>query len=218
MARILLLRHGQTEWSASGRHTGRSDIPLTDLGRARARQDGERLRSRSFGLVLCSPAQRARETAELAGLRVDEVDGDLLEWDYGGYEGLTLAEIRAQIAQPEWVIWDGPIPPGHTPGETPEEVASRAERVIARCVPILAAGQDCALVAHGHYLRILSATWLGLPARDGRMFALDTGSISWLGFERTQRVISVWNHLPEDQSSEEAARKAGVTKAPGEGV
>ncbi len=183
---------------------------MTDLGRERARQDGERLRTRKFALVLCSSSQRARETAVLAGLRVDAVDDDLLEWDYGGYEGLTLAEIRARIDQPEWVIWDGPIPPGRTPGESPEEVAFRAGRIIGQCEPILAGGGDVALVAHGHYLRILTATWLGLPPRDGRMFALDTGSISWLGFERTQRVISVWNHLPEDRSAEEIAGGSGA--------
>lgn len=203
MARILLLRHGQTTWSASGQHTGRSDIPLTEIGRTRARLAGHLLGGHVFGLVLCSPMQRTRETARLAGLEPDALDDDLLEWDYGAYDGATTPEIRKMLAKPEWVIWDGPIPPGKTPGETPDEVAERASRAISRCEPLLAAGNDCALVSHGHFLRILTATWIGLSGRDGRLFGLDTGSISWLGFERTQRVISMWNRLPGDLTGEQ---------------
>lgn len=201
MTGILLLRHGQTGWSAAGRHTGRSDIPLTDLGRAEARLAGRLITAGDFDLVLCSPMQRATETARLAGLTPHSIDEDLLEWDYGAFEGLTLGEIRRRLNRPAWVVWDGPIPPGTTPGESPEDVARRANRVIRRCEPVLAEGGDCALVGHGHQLRILSATWLGLTATDGRLLGLDTGSLSRLGFEREQRVISGWNRLPSALTS-----------------
>lgn len=190
---IYLLRHGETEWSRSGQHTGRTDIPLTEAGRERARSQRPRLAGASFGLVLCSPLARARETGELAGLRPDDCVDDLLEWDYGGWEGLTTGEIRERLGRPDWTIWSDPIPSGATPGEQAEDVAIRAARIIHRCQPVLASGRDCALIAHGHLLRILTATWLGLPAMDGRLFALDAGALSTLGFERDQHVIASWN-------------------------
>jgi len=189
---IVLIRHGDTEWSLSGQHTGLTDVPLTDTGRERARDLAPRLSSRNFGLVLTSPLTRARDTAQLAGLD-PLVDPNLLEWDYGAWEGRTTADIRAELCDPSWVVWDHRVPPGVTPGEQPEEVAVRAHRVIQRCLPVLANDESVALVAHGHLLRILTATWLGLPAVDGRLFALAAGALSGLGFERDQHVISFWN-------------------------
>ena len=189
---IVLIRHGETPWSKSGQHTGLTDIPLTDNGRERASALAPRLSSRSFGLVLTSPLSRAQETAHLAGLDPQD-DSDLLEWDYGAWEGRTTADIRVDLQDPTWVVWDHPVPAGATPGEQPEDVAIRAHRVIRRCQPFLASGESVALVAHGHFLRILTATWLGLPATAGRLFALEAGALSGLGFERDQHVITYWN-------------------------
>ena len=189
---IVLIRHGETPWSKSGQHTGLTDIPLTDNGRERASALAPRLASRAFGLVLTSPLSRARETAHLAGLDPQD-DPDLLEWDYGAWEGRTTADIRVDLQDPTWVVWDHPVPAGATPGEQPEDVAIRAHRVIRRCQPFLASGESVALVAHGHFLRILTATWLGLPATAGRLFALEAGALSGLGFERDQHVITYWN-------------------------
>ena len=189
---IVLIRHGETPWSKSGQHTGLTDIPLTDIGRERASALAPRLSSRSFGLVLTSPLSRAQETAHLAGLDPQD-DSDLLEWDYGAWEGRTTADIRVDLQDPTWVVWDHPVPAGATPGEQPEDVAIRAHRVIRRCQPFLASGESVALVAHGHFLRILTATWLGLPATAGRLFALEAGALSGLGFERDQHVITYWN-------------------------
>ncbi|CAB4902920.1 unannotated protein [freshwater metagenome] len=189
---IVLIRHGETPWSKSGQHTGLTDIPLTDNGRERASALAPRLSSRAFGLVLTSPLSRAKETAHLAGLDPQD-DPDLLEWDYGAWEGRTTADIRVDLQDPTWVVWDHPVPAGATPGEQPEDVAIRALRVIRRCQPILANGESVALVAHGHFLRILTATWLGLPAVAGRLFALEAGALSGLGFERDQHVIMSWN-------------------------
>lgn len=191
--RLLLLRHGETEWSKTGRHTGLSDIPLTINGEQRARAQAARFVDATPALVLCSPLSRARETARLAGLSPDDYVDDLLEWDYGAWEGLTTAQIREQLGDPEWTVWSTPVRSGATPGEQPEDVAIRVNRVIQRCLPYLADGRDCVLVAHGHVLRILTAQWLSLPARDGRLWALDAGSVSVLGFEREQRVIAQWN-------------------------
>lgn len=188
-----MLRHGETEWSRSGRHTGRTDIPLTDAGRRAAAALRPHLVGHEFAWVACSPLQRARDTAALAGLVPDEYLDDLLEWDYGQFEGRTTADIRKDLNDPSWVIWDAQIGPGETPGEQPEDVAVRCRRVIDRCAPYLAQGHDVALVAHGHVLRILTATWLALPAVAGRLFALETGTISYLGFERDQHVIELWN-------------------------
>lgn len=192
MKRIWLLRHGETEWSISGQHTGRTDIPLTDEGTARAVRAGARLAQlgAQIGRVHCSPLIRAQQTAQAAGYSTFALDDDLQEWDYGEFEGRTTAAIRADRGEPGWLIWDCHIGAGGTPGEQPEEVAARARRVIDRC---LAEDGDCLLVAHGHLLRILAATWLGLPPRGGRLLALDPGSISALGFEREQRVLTLWN-------------------------
>jgi broad specificity phosphatase PhoE len=181
--RILLVRHGQTEWSASGRHTSTTDLALTETGREAARRLGERLAGREFALVLSSPRRRARETCELAGLR-PELDEDLAEWDYGDYEGRTTPEIRAE--RPGWSLWDDGAPGG----ETAAQVGARAGRVIDRA---LAADGDVALFAHGHILRVLGARWLELPPERGASFALDTASLSELGFEREHRVVWQWN-------------------------
>jgi probable phosphoglycerate mutase len=181
--RIVLVRHGQTEWSASGKHTSTTDLPLTDEGRRAATALRERLRDRDFALVLSSPRRRARDTCELAGLKC-EVDEDLAEFDYGDYEGLTTKEIRAE--RPDWSLWrDGA--PG---GEVAAQVGARVDRVIARA---LEAGGDVALFAHGHVLRVLAARWLELPPERGGSFALDTASVSELGFERETRVLWHWN-------------------------
>jgi broad specificity phosphatase PhoE len=188
-----MLRHGQTAWSMSGQHTGRTDIGLTPEGRAAARALTPHLRGHRFGLIACSPLRRAQDTAALAGLNPQVITDDLLEWDYGSFEGRTTAQIREDLADPGWVIWDAHVASGDTPGEQSEDVAKRCARVIELCGPYLDQGQDVALVAHGHVLRILTATWLGLPARDGRLFALETGTVSMLGFERDQRVIRLWN-------------------------
>jgi broad specificity phosphatase PhoE len=183
---VLLVRHGETEWSASGRHTGRTDIPLTERGRAQARALGAALAGRGFALVLTSPLSRAADTGRLAGLEAT-VDEDLREWDYGEHEGRTTPEIRRE--DPGWTVWRGPVPGG----ERPEEVATRADRVIER---ILAAGGDVAVLSHGHLLRVLTARWLELPAVEGRRFALDTATLSVLGTEREVRAVMRWNLVP----------------------
>jgi len=190
---LWLLRHGNTDWATSGQHTGRTDIPLNAAGEAAARARAKDLAGHTFALTLCSPLSRARQTAELAGVTPDAIDPDLLEWDYGAWEGRTTTDIRIELNDPAWTIWDQPIPPGDTPGEQAGDVAVRAARVIDRCMPHIVAGQDCLLVAHGHLLRILTATWLDLPARDGRLWALGAGGMAMLGWERTQPVISRWN-------------------------
>ena len=180
---LWLIRHGETEWSLSGAHTSRTDLPLTAEGERRARALGERLRGKQFALVLSSPMRRALETARLAGFE-PEITPDLREWDYGEYEGLTTPQI--QKSAPGWTIWTG-TPPG---GETAEQVAARADRVIARA---LQAGGDVAFFAHGHVLRVIGARWVGLEPQGGRYFALSTGSVSVLGWERETRVIETWN-------------------------
>lgn len=185
---ITLLRHGETAWSKSGQHTGRTDIPLTDAGVEAARSVAGHLPSHP-AIVLCSPLGRAQETARLAGLEVTSIDPDLLEWDYGAYEGRTTAEIREELGDPTWTIWDAPIPNG----EQLEDVRERVQRVIDVCLPYVLDGKNCVLAAHGHVLRILTATWLGLPPVDGRLFALAPARISSLGFEHEQHVITEWN-------------------------
>jgi broad specificity phosphatase PhoE len=186
--RIWLIRHGETEWSLSGQHTGRTEIPLLELGERRAVAVGRELGGKQFALVLTSPRQRARETARLAGYgNVAEIDDDLQEWDYGAYEGITTQDI--QKAAPGWSIWGGPVPQG----ETIEQVAARADRAIRRAEGI---DGEVAFFAHGHILRVLAARWLGLSPKDGALFALDTGSISILGYERETAVISEWNFVP----------------------
>jgi probable phosphoglycerate mutase len=182
---IWLIRHGETEWSLSGAHTGRTDIPLTEAGEEKARQVAQKLAGKQFSLVLVSPLQRARRTCELAGFGgAAQVDSDLMEWNYGDYEGRSTPEIQRE--RPGWRLFRDGVPNG----ESIEEVAARAKRVIDKAV---AEKGDVALFAHGHFLRILSTVWLGLSPADARLFALDTGSVSRLGFEREQRVISQWN-------------------------
>jgi broad specificity phosphatase PhoE len=181
---IWLVRHAATEWSVSRRHTGLSDIPLTDEGRERARELAGVLASERFAAVLCSPLSRARETAELAGFTAPEIVDDLVEWDYGEYEGVTTAEIRE--TRPGWYLWrDGA--PG---GESPDEVAARADRVVER---LLGAEGDVAVFSHGHFLRMLAGRWIELAPDGGGRLALSTGSVSVLGFEREVRVIHRWN-------------------------
>jgi probable phosphoglycerate mutase len=186
--RIWLIRHGETEWSLSGQHTSRTEIPLLEVGERRAAATGRALAGKQFALVLTSPRARARETARLAGYGgVAQVDNNLQEWDYGIYEGITTADIRKHT--PGWLVWDGPVPGG----ETIEQVAARADRAIARAAEI---DGDVAFFAHGHILRVLAARWIGLPPIGGRLFALETGSISILGYERVTRVIAQWNFVP----------------------
>ena len=187
--RMWLVRHGETEWAKLGRHTGLTDIPLTELGREQAVAVGARLAGRPFALVLSSPLSRALDTARLAGFadRVQTSD-DLLEWDYGADEGRTTAEIR--VDRPGWSIWgDGP-----KDGETLRHLGRRVDRVIA-----VARKQpgDVLVFAHGHVLRILAARWLGAPAAEGRLFALSTATLSILGWERDQPVIERWNDTTE---------------------
>jgi broad specificity phosphatase PhoE len=184
---LWLIRHGETEWARLGRHTGRTDVPLTDLGREQARALGRRVAGHAFALVLTSPLSRATETASLAGFGdVALTDRDLMEWDYGSLEGLRTDEIRA--AYPGWTIWRGPWPGG----ETIDEVAARADRIVARARET-GAGRDVLLIAHGHLLRVLAARWLGLPPSSGGLFALGTGTVSVLGWEHEAPVVEVWN-------------------------
>jgi broad specificity phosphatase PhoE len=188
---LWLIRHGETEWSLSGAHTSRTDIPLTARGEERALKIRDYLAKHKFSLVLQSPMLRARQTCKIAGYGdVAQVEDNLKEWDYGVYEGRTTAEIRKE--QPDWSIWGYAPPPE---GEPVEHVASRAEQVIERAVK---SGGDVALFAHAHILRILAATWIGLAPRGGSLLALGTGSVSTLGFERETRVISTWNRSLEE--------------------
>lgn len=187
--RLVLIRHGETAWSITGRHTGRTDLELTERGRAAAAGLQPVLAQHRFSAVMVSPLRRARETAELAGL-TGTVNSTLMEWDYGGYEGRRTAEIREQLDDDTWTIWSARIPPGETPGEELAAVGARADSVLAG---VGAIPGDTVLVAHGHFLRILTARWLGLPPDGGQLFALDPGRISVLGFEHETRVILSWN-------------------------
>lgn len=184
MGDLWLVRHGQTEWSVAGRHTSRTDLPLLPEGEESARGLAPRLAGHSFGLVLTSPRVRARRTAELAGFPDAEVDGDLVEWDYGDYEGITTDQIRELV--PGWTIWTQPCPDGEAPGQ----VASRLDRVLARAHGV---DGDTLVFGHGHALRALAARWLGLPVREGRLLRLDTGTVSVLGHEREAPVVLRWN-------------------------
>jgi broad specificity phosphatase PhoE len=192
---LVLVRHGETEWSRSGRHTGRTDVPLTVRGEELGARTGELLKGRVFSLVLTSPLQRALRTAQLVGLVDAEIDDNLMEWDYGGYEGLTTNEIRERVGHP-WTVFDDGVLPGATPGESIEEVAARCRKVIDRALPFLATG-DVALVGHGHCLRILTAVFLGQQLRFGSHILLDAGSVSVLGWEREMHVIASWNRAPQ---------------------
>jgi broad specificity phosphatase PhoE len=184
VAEVWLVRHGATEWSEAGRHTSTTDLPLLPEGEASARALAPRLTAPEFALVLTSPRARTRRTAELAGFPGAEVDDDLAEWGYGSYEGITTDEIRAMV--PDWTVWTHPCPGG----ETPQDVATRLDRVVARC---LAAAGDSLLFGHGHALRALSARWLRLPVSEGRLLRLDTGTISVLGHEHEEPVVLRWN-------------------------
>lgn len=182
---VYVIRHGQTEWSMNGRHTGTTDIALTPTGEDQARAAGATVAGIEFAAVWTSPLSRARRTCELAGLAGSaEVLEDLREWDYGDYEGVTTATIRETV--PGWTIWSGPWPGG----ETPEAVAARADRVIARA---LESPGPVALFAHGHILRVLTARWCELDAREGRRFLLDPATVSILGWEHSMRAVARWN-------------------------
>jgi probable phosphoglycerate mutase len=181
---VWLVRHGETEWSRDGRHTGTTDLPLTETGEAAARELAPRLAGETFALVLTSPLERARRTAALAGFPAAKVDADLMEWTYGDYEGVTTDEIRETV--PGWTVWTHPSPGG----ESAEQVSDRLDRVVERC---RGAAGDVLLVGHGHALRALAARWLGLPATDGRLLKLDTGTVSVLGHERETPVVLRWN-------------------------
>ena len=188
MGQIFLIRHGETEWSRSGKHTGSTDISLTSLGE-QAAQKLVNVVPKNPDLVLCSPLQRAQRTAALAGLVVTRTEADLKEWNYGDFEGRTTPEIRAELCDPEWLIWDTLIPHG----EQLDDVAARVDRVIAEVLPTVLDGGSVVLVAHGHVLRILTSRWLGLSPINGRLFALSPATVSTLGFEHEQRVITMWN-------------------------
>ena len=189
-AELWLLRHGATEWARNGRHTGRTDLPLLPEGEAEALALAPALAAMAFDAVLVSPLQRARRTCELAGLgAAATVCDDLREWDYGDDEGITTAEIRSQ--RPDWSLWRDGCPGG----EVAEQVQQRCERVISRALAV-GLSPRVALVAHGHILRALAGTWLGLGARGGSLLVLSTATLSVLGFEREQRVILRWNSAP----------------------
>jgi broad specificity phosphatase PhoE len=195
MGELIVIRHGETEWSRDGRHTGRTDVPLTPKGEAAAAALAPALAARPVIAAFTSPAQRAARTAELAGLAGAKTDPDLQEWDYGGYEGKTTLEIKSQ--RPGWYLWRDGVIPGDAahPGETVQQVGARADAVLARVRPLLEQG-DVALVAHGHMLRVLTARWLLLEPAYGRLFRLDTGTLSTLGAEHDEPVITSWNVPP----------------------
>ncbi|MGI8845426.1 MAG: histidine phosphatase family protein [Thermoleophilaceae bacterium] len=182
---ILLARHGETEWSLDGRHTGSTDIPLTDEGRVQGKALASRFAGLDFALVLSSPLSRAMDTCRLVGLGDQAVqEPDLAEWDYGDYEGITTDQIRE--SRPGWTVWAD----GAEGGESPEQIGARADRVIQR---LDAAGGRCAVFGHGHMLRVLAARWLDLPAADGSKLLLSTATLSGLGHERDTRAITLWN-------------------------
>ena len=182
---IVLARHGATEWSDSGQHTGTTDIPLTDEGRRQAELLGRQLRRREFGAVLSSPLERALESCRLAGLGDRcETRAELVEWDYGDYEGTTTPQIRETV--PGWTVWTHPVPGG----ETAAEVGARVDRVIEELGALEA---DSVVFAHGHLLRVMGARWIGLAPEDGALLALDTATLSVLGSERERRVVKLWN-------------------------
>lgn len=186
MADIVLIRHGETEWSATGRHTSTTDLALTATGEDQARALAPALARRRFAAVLCSPRKRAQHTAALAGLTVTDTDDDLVEWDYGDYEGRTTADIRT--SRPDWNLWTDGAPGG----ENPAQVGARLDRVLERARDLLGGG-DIALVGHGHALRVAGARWIGLAASGGELLRLDTATISTLGFEHGRPVITTWN-------------------------
>ncbi|MEU7057614.1 histidine phosphatase family protein [Streptomyces sp. NPDC046197] len=197
MGDLLLVRHGETEWSLSGQHTSHTDLPLTQRGEEQAKSLAPLLTDRTYALVLTSPLGRAVRTAELAGLTGAVADPDLHEWDYGAYEGVTTREIHR--TRPDWDLWTDGVPPGPQggPGESPQQVGRRADRVLARADAALADRTgDVVLVAHGHFLRVLTARRLGLPPAQGRLFQLATGTVSRLSTEHGWPVIAEWNRTP----------------------
>ena len=187
---FVVVRHGQTDWSRTGRHTGTTDLPLLPEGEEQARALRPLLAGREFVQVRVSPLQRARHTAELGGLAVTDLDEDLVELDYGGYEGRTTAEISEELGR-GWSVWRDGVVPGDTPGETLADVGGRVDRVLERVRPRLADG-DVALVAHGHLLRVLTARWIGLPPEAGALFALPPGRAGVLGHEHARPVLTGW--------------------------
>ena len=193
---IVLVRHGETDWSRSGRHTSTTDLPLTPAGREQGRRLATRLTAlgvAGFALVLSSPLQRARETCELAGLGARmELEPDLVEWNYGRYEGLTSDAIEA--AAPGWSLFTDGAPGG----ESPEQIGARADRVLARLLPLARAGGRAVVFAHGHVLRVLGARWIGLPPAGAARLLLDTTTLSVLGFYRGTPAIQRWNDRIED--------------------
>lgn len=195
MGDLLLVRHGETEWSVSGQHTSWTDLPLTGHGEEQAKALAPLLSGRAFASVLSSPLGRAIRTAELAGLSGVSPCDDLHEWDYGGYEGVTTVDIHR--TRPDWYLWTDGVPPGPEghPGESPAEVGARADRVLARVDTALPDG-DVVLVAHAHFLRVLTARRLGLVPADGRLFQLATGTVSRLSTEHGRPVIAEWNTRP----------------------
>jgi probable phosphoglycerate mutase len=182
----VLVRHGQTEWSANGRHTSRTDLDLTEIGVRQAEAVRPALAGRRFVAVLASPRRRALRTAELAGLAVSTVDDELVEWDYGDYEGLTTRQIRE--ARPGWDLWTDGCPNG----ESPQQAGARLDRVLDRVRPLLVDG-DVALVSHGHALRVVGARWIGEPVAFGMRLSLDTATLCELGFEHDQEAVKHWN-------------------------
>ncbi|MBF6194884.1 acid phosphatase [Nocardia implantans] len=194
-ARVVLLRHGETSWSTQRRHTGRTDLPLTERGEEQARAAGGLLATLELRnpLVRTSPRLRAMHTAELAGLTGAVVDDDLAEWDYGAYEGLTTPQIRESV--PGWTIWTGPVPDG----ETAQQVRERADRVLAGVTAALPE-RDIVLVGHGHFSRALIARWAEFEIREGRRFAMSTGGLTVLGYEHDARAIRAHNLVPNGAS------------------
>jgi broad specificity phosphatase PhoE len=182
---VVLVRHGETDWSANKRHTGRTDVPLIEQGRHEAERVGRALRGRSFALVLTSPLRRAADTCRLAGYgELAQSRPELMEWDYGEYEGRTTVDIRRQV--PDWTIWRCGAPGG----ESPEQVGARADRILQE---VRSATGDTLIFSHGHFLRALAARWLAAPPSEGRLFALDPATLSTLGHEREQPVLRIWN-------------------------
>ncbi|MFE7746454.1 acid phosphatase [Nocardia sp. NPDC057455] len=194
-ARVVLLRHGETSWSTQRRHTGRTDLPLTERGEEQARAAGRLLATLKLRnpLVRTSPRLRAIRTAELAGLTGAVVDDELAEWDYGAYEGLTTPQIRESV--PGWTIWTGPVPDG----ETAQQVCERADRVLAAVPPVLPE-RDIVLVGHGHFSRALIVRWAEFDLREGRRFAMSTGALTVLGYEHDVRAIRAHNLIPNGAS------------------
>ncbi len=181
---LWIVRHGETEWSRDGKHTSHTEVPLTEVGERAARSLADRLAGTDFDLVLTSPRERARRTAELAGFAGAHVEDDLVEWDYGDYEGITTPEIRRTV--PGWTVWSAPCPGG----ETAEQVARRLDRVVAKA---RARGGRVLVFGHGHASRALACRWLSLPVTDGRMFKLDTATVSVLGYEHDLPAVARWN-------------------------